>query len=77
LEYKAGVADHFAVLFDSDGDGKDAFSKKWGWYPILYSLAGESYLEMDAVTRTPVGHLFTHLAFLKDLEAKRKQAVQR
>lgn len=75
MQYKEGIADHFAVLFDSDGDGEDTFGAKWGWYPVLYALAGESFLDMDAVTRTPVGHLFTHLAFLKDLEHKRKQAT--
>lgn len=28
---------------------------------------------MDDVTRQTVGHVFTHLAFLKDLDHKRKQ----
>lgn len=74
MDYKKRTAGHFAVLFEGDSDEADAFTSKWGWYPVLFTLANEAYLEMDAVTRTPVGHLFTHLAFLKDLEHKRRQA---
>jgi hypothetical protein len=72
LDYRNRTAEHFAVLFDSKDEGGDEFANKWGWYPVLYSLAGEDYLQMDAVTASPIGHLFTHLAFLKDLDHKRK-----
>tara|TARA_R100000805_G_scaffold8263_1_gene9706 strand:- start:176 stop:358 length:183 start_codon:yes stop_codon:yes gene_type:complete len=58
---------------DSEGDD---FANKWGWYPALYALAGESFLAMDDVTRKTVGHVFTHLAFLKDLDYKRKEQMQ-
>jgi len=73
LDYRARTTEHFGVLFDSNGGGGDAFYSKWEWYPALYSLAGEDVLKIDAVTRLTVGHVFTHLAFLKDLEYKRKQ----
>ena len=43
--------------------------------PVLHSLAGEDILRIEAVTKLTVGHVFTHLAFLKDLEFKRKQAT--
>jgi hypothetical protein len=38
-------------------------------------LAGEDVLKMDAVTKLPVGHAFTHLAYLKDLNYKREQQM--
>ena len=72
FEYKERIADHFAVLFDSQGGNGGEFAEKWGWYPILYDLAGENILAMDSVTKLSVGHVFTHLAFLKDLNFKRK-----
>jgi hypothetical protein len=40
---------------------------------ILYTLAGEDILQVEAVTRLTVGHVFTHLAFMKDLDIRRKQ----
>ena len=76
FDYQKRTSDHFGVLFDSGGDeGGDDFGEKWGWYPVLYSLAGEDILRVEAVTKLTVGHVFTHLAFLKDLEFKRKQAT--
>jgi hypothetical protein len=72
LEYRTRTAEHFAVLFDSESDSSDPFYAKWGWYPALFSLAGEDVLKIDAVTRLTVGHVFTHLAFLKDLDYKRR-----
>ena len=73
LDYRAQTTERFAVLFASENSGGDEFAAKWGWYPVLYALAGEDVLKMDAVTKLPVGHCFTHLAYLKDLNFKREQ----
>ena len=67
---RAQTTERFAVLFDEYGEGGDEFATKWGWYPVLYALAGEDILKMDEVTSFPVGHAFTHLAYLKDLNYK-------
>ena len=74
MEYRKETTERFAVLFNSEDSGGDEFAAKWGWYPVLYTLAGEDILKMDAVTKLPVGHAFTHLAYLKDLNFKREQA---
>ena len=74
MEYRKETVERFAVLFNSENAGGDEFAAKWGWYPVLYTLAGEDILKMDAVTKLPVGHAFTHLAYLKDLNFKREQA---
>ncbi len=74
MEYRKETTERFAVLFNSENAGGDEFATKWGWYPVLYTLAGEDILKMDAVTKLPVGHAFTHLAYLKDLNFKREQA---
>ena len=68
--------ERFAVLFNSESEGGDEFSTKWGWYPVLYNLAGEDILKMDEVTKISVGHAFTHLAYLKDLTFKREQHMK-
>jgi hypothetical protein len=73
LDYRNQTTERFEVLFDSEGAGGDEFGAKWGWYPVLYALAGEDILKMDEVTKLPVGHAFTHLAYLKDLNFKREQ----
>ena len=73
MDYRNRTTEDFGVLFNQHGDGGDPFYDKWEWYPALYSLAGEDVLKVDEVTRLTVGHVFTHLAFLKDLEYKRKQ----
>lgn len=73
MDYRNQTCERFAVLFDSKNAGGDEFASKWGWYPVLYTLAGEDILKMDAVTKIPVGHAFTHLAYLKDLNFKREQ----
>ena len=48
-------------------------SKIFYVYELYLSKNGEDVLKMDAVTKLPVGHCFTHLAYLKDLNFKREQ----
>ena len=61
----------YAGLFGDSGGG-GAFEQKWGWYISIHQLAGENYLRMDEVVATPVEKAFSHLAFLNDLNRKRK-----
>ena len=70
------TAEHYAQIFGGDGGSGDEFGQKWGWYPALFTLAGEDVLKMDAVTALPVGAVFTHLAFLQDLNHKRDQQLK-
>jgi hypothetical protein len=77
LDYRAGITQHFGVLFDDESGASDPFYSKWQWYPALYSLAGEDVLKIDEVTRLTVGHVFTHLAFLKDLDYKRRTEAKK
>ena len=72
FEFKNETTAHYEVLFDADGREPDAFSTKWGWYPSLYTLAGEDLQSMDKITEKSVGSIFTHLAYLKDLHYKLK-----
>lgn len=65
LDYKKRVATRFAVLFDGGG-GTTALGEKWGWYPVIFNLANESLLAMDAVTELQAEVVFQHLAFLRD-----------
>ena len=72
FEFKENITSHYEVLFTTDGREPDEFSDKWGWYPSLYTLAGENLDNMDKVTEKSVGSIFTHLAYLKDLHNKLK-----
>ena len=72
FEFKENTTSHYEVLFTTDGREPDKFSTKWGWYPSLYTLAGEDLQRMEAITEKSVGSIFTHLAYLKDLHYKLK-----
>ena len=72
FEFKENITAHYSILFDSNGAEPDPFAVKWGWYPSLYTLAGDDLQRMDALTEKSVGSIFTHLAFLKDLHYKLK-----
>ncbi len=75
LDYRTQTAEHFAQIFGGDGGDGDEFASKWGWYPALYTLAGEDVLKMESVSSLPASAVFTHLAFLQDLSHKRKQQM--
>ena len=64
------MVEQYKALF-SGGVGDD-FTTKWGWYSALYTLSGESFLNMDEVTEKSVGTVFTHLCYLQDLAHKKK-----
>lgn len=72
LEFQKEIAEEYAQLFDSGNGGGGEFEAKWGWYVALYTLAGESFLDMDAVTEKTIGAALTHLAYLQDLAYKRR-----
>ena len=77
LDFRKETSQRFASVF-SGGTGEGGeFAAKWGWYPALYTLAGEDILQMDKVTELSVGHVLTHLAFLKDLHFQREQQLKR
>jgi hypothetical protein len=75
LEYQSRLVRQYSVCFGEGGEA-DELSAKWGWYPVLYALAGEQFLEMDAVTEKPITAVLGHLAFLKDLEHVRNDKFQ-
>ena len=73
MEYKNNTATNFASVFTGGGGSGSALADKWGWYPALYQMAGESFLRMDEVTEKPINVVLQHLAFLKDLAHELKQ----
>lgn len=72
FSYKKQTAEHFEAIFNEGSEGSDKFSERWGWYPLLYTLADEQLLKIDAVTEMGAKVVFSHLAFLKDLAFKQK-----
>lgn len=48
------------------GNG-DSVSKKWGWYDILFKMAGEDVLRLEAVTKLPIEVALQHLAYMNDV----------
>lgn len=76
MDFTKRTTDNFAVLF-ADGDGgANLLQQKWGWYVTLWALAGEDITKMNAITELPIGVTLQHLAFLKDLEADRKNGIK-
>ena len=69
LDFQKSTASRYAVLFAGGSGQSDPVGEKWGWYHLLYSLAGEDVLKMDAITELPVQVIFQHLSYLKDRSA--------
>jgi hypothetical protein len=76
LDYTKRTTDNFAVLFAGRDGGTNLLYEKWGWYLSLWALSGEDITKMNAITELPIGVTLQHLAFLKDLEADRKNGIK-
>jgi hypothetical protein len=73
FEKKKGILDDFRAI--SSGGDVDEFHERWGWYELIFSLAGEDILKMDQVTKLPIRQVFTHLAYVMDREGKKNEGV--
>ncbi len=41
-------------------------AQKWGWYVIIYTLAGGDPLKIEAATEIEIESAFTYLAYEQD-----------
>jgi hypothetical protein len=60
LSFRDRTASVFSDLFESTGETPEAlnaragFAKRWGWYAIIYQLAGGVIQNLEAVTTLPL-----------------------
>jgi len=41
-------------------------NKKWGWYSVLYHLAGEKIEKMEAITKLGIQECLTFMCYKQD-----------
>jgi hypothetical protein len=79
LEFRDRLVENYNGLFTQTagdierGSYTQGFSKKWGWYQSIYSLAGGDVFKVDKATRLNVNKAMMWLEFEKeknDLEAR-------
>ena len=61
------MVEYYNSIFGNDGGNGDSVSKKWGWYDILFKMAGEDVLRLEAVTKLPIEVTLQHLAYMNDV----------
>lgn len=44
----------------------ERYQKKWGWYAILYDLAGGDILKIEPVTKIKIYESLTFLSYKQD-----------
>jgi len=70
LEFNKLIAELYTELFgESNKEGTDAksgFSRKWGSYSELYSLAQGNITKFEEVTKLPLHQCLMYLAFVKE-----------
>lgn len=42
------------------------YANKWGWYSLIYDMAGGDILKLDAVTKTELYQALTFLSYKQD-----------
>ena len=66
MSYRRGISERYASVFTSEGDESEV-GNKWGWYGVIYNLADQNLLKMDAVTLIYIEEELTFLAYEKDV----------
>jgi len=74
LDFRERLFDRYASVFigGQSSDKQQRFSKKWGWYAILMTLANDDILKIDEATEMSINKCFTYLTYIKDKENARK-----
>lgn len=49
------------------------YKEKWGWYAVLYELAGGELLHIDKVTKIRIYEALTFLAYKQDRNVLEKE----
>jgi len=49
------------------------YQEKWGWYAVLYELAGGELLNIDKVTKIRIYEALTFLAYKQDRNVLEKE----
>ena len=48
------------------------FSRKWGWYGVIHSLANGDVTRINSITKVTAAEVFTYLSYEQD-----KQSIQK
>ena len=69
--YRRNLNERFSQLFNG-GSGTNIIAEKWGWYSIIYNLAGGNPLKIEDATLIEIESAFTYLAYEQDLNRQDK-----
>tara|TARA_R100000081_G_C4793621_1_gene159332 strand:- start:937 stop:1224 length:288 start_codon:yes stop_codon:yes gene_type:complete len=69
--YRRELNERFGQLFKGSGES-NIIAKKWGWYAIIYNLAGGDPLKIEDATQIEIESAFTYLAYEQDLNRQGK-----
>jgi hypothetical protein len=72
-------------LEQNEDDGEDdlgtreanSFSKFWGWFGTLISLANEDITKVDEITQYPLIYVLNYMSYMKDVNDMRKREQQK
>tara|TARA_R110002012_G_scaffold277108_1_gene464272 strand:- start:599 stop:784 length:186 start_codon:yes stop_codon:yes gene_type:complete len=56
---------------------KQTLSDKYGWYAILYNLAGENLLNISKVAKIPIYQTLTFLCYEMDNNYEKNQQLKK
>ena len=67
LSYRNRLTNNFPEIFgEGEEEGYDAqsqFSRKWGWYGVVYQIAQGNLLRFEEVTELPLRTALTFLEY--------------
>ena len=75
MDFRKRVIHDFAVIFDGNDDedtGGNEFTKKWGWFGVMYRLTGGEFSKLEAITERPLLEALTWLCYELDLNETQK-----
>ena len=76
MEFRKGLRDDFAVIFDRAGEGDseqvygESFAEKWGWYGVMHRLCNQDISKLSSITKLKLLECLTWLTYETDLNAQ-------
>ena len=80
VEFRDRLVENYSELFGNGGgtelNAQANFSRKWGWYQSIYTLANGDITRLENITKLEVHKCFMMLSFVKEKNEIESQQIK-
>tara|TARA_R110001583_G_scaffold133395_1_gene285274 strand:- start:217 stop:498 length:282 start_codon:yes stop_codon:yes gene_type:complete len=86
LRYREQTHKHYSLLFGDtqkedelygadreELEVKNSLASKYGWFLVIYNMAGENILNVDKIVKRPINECLNWLALSSEIEKERER----